>query len=255
MTAARTDPFNPVTVNTGRNGLPSSVIELPAAPSQPWWRPTGVQAGVVTEHRFTSETLGNQRGIWRYEPREEAAGHLVLFDGNLWFPKLSFQHTLDNLIAAGAIPPLVAIGVDTIDVPTRARELCGNPDFVRFLTDELLPWAEVDGRAIVAGQSFGAITALLAAHLAPDRFGGVLAQSPSLWRAPELIDAYPPGRDIRLHLSVGRYERNMVDHTHALHDHLVRNGYNVSLTGYTGGHEFICWRGCMADGLIELTAD
>ncbi|SHF91936.1 enterochelin esterase [Streptoalloteichus hindustanus] len=260
MATARTDPFNPDTVDTGRNGLASSVVELPAAPEQPWWRPAGAPAGRVSEHRLTSTILGNSRSIWLYEPREASEGTLVLFDGNVWFPRLSFQHTLDNLIAAGAIPPVSAIGVDTIDVPTRRRELGGNPDFVTFLTAELLPWAgqrlgasPAADRTVVAGQSFGGLTALLAGHLAPDRFGNVLCQSPSLWRAQHLIDAYPAGRDIRLHLSVGRYERDMVDHTRALRDHLAHQGYPVSLTEYTGGHDFVCWRGCLADGLIELT--
>ncbi|WP_280397277.1 hypothetical protein [Nocardia carnea] len=47
----------------------------------------------------------------------------------------------------------------------------------------------------------------------------------------------------------------MVVQTRRLHDHLLRSGYAVSLTEYTGGHEFIRWRGCLADGLIELIGD
>lgn len=264
MTEARTDPFNPVTVDTGRNGLPSSVMELPDAPEQPWWQPRGAPRGAVTEHRFRSELLGNERSFWTYEPVERTGSEpvLVLLDGNLWFPKLDFRYTLDNLIAAGAIPPVIAVGVDSIDVPTRREEMGGSELFQDFLARELLPWihrtfdtATAPDRTIIAGQSFGGITALLTAHRHPDSFGKVLAQSPSLWKVPELIGTYAeePRRDLHLHLSVGTYERTMVDQARELHAHCHEKGYPTSFTEYVGGHDFICWRGVLADGLQALT--
>ncbi|MEV0703906.1 hypothetical protein AB0I53_39145 [Saccharopolyspora sp. NPDC050389] len=45
----------------------------------------------------------------------------------------------------------------------------------------------------------------------------------------------------------------MADDTRELHGHCVAHGQRASLTEYVGGHEFICWRGCLADGLQELT--
>ncbi|PSL00056.1 enterochelin esterase family protein [Murinocardiopsis flavida] len=275
MAAARTDPFNPRTLPTGRSGRASSIMELPDAPVQPWNAPSGAPEGEVVEHRFTSEILGNERSLWVYRPRpggaiaatagtdgtDDGTGGLpllVLLDGNLWFPLLDFRHTTDNLIAAGRIPPMLVVGVDAIDVPTRRRELGGDPRFRGFLRTELMPWARRrlgatrdPAQTVVAGQSFGALAGLDA----PDLFGGVLCQSPSLWRAPETVDAYAAADTrLRLHLSVGRYEGAMVADTRALTGVLRDRGIEVTHTEYTGGHDFVCWRGCMAEGLAALAS-
>ncbi|MEV0703907.1 alpha/beta hydrolase-fold protein [Saccharopolyspora sp. NPDC050389] len=88
--------------------------------------------------------------------------------------------------------------------------LGGDPGFQDFLALELMPRAEHEfgaaaqpDRSIIAGQSFGGITVLMTAHRHPQRFGKVLSQSPSLWKAPEIIRAYADEPcDLRLHLSV-----------------------------------------------------
>jgi enterochelin esterase-like enzyme len=75
----------------------------------------------------------------------------------------------DNVIADGAIPPVVAVLPDSLDQVTRMRKLFVHEPFVDFLTDELLPWATARlsfaddaAQTVVAGSSAGGLTAAYA---------------------------------------------------------------------------------------------
>jgi enterochelin esterase family protein len=256
----------------GRGGPALSVAELPDAPPQPYLaaRP-GVPRGTRTRHRLASARLGNERDVWLYEPAGAPPGPLpvlVLLDGEDWATRLGAATTLDNLIAEGAIPPLVAVMPDALDTATRWRELSCHPPFVAFLAEELLPWAAArvpaaTGPVCLAGRSLGALTALYAALEAPERFPRVLLQSASLW--------WPSGTDFEagagalvraardaerlpaaVHLQVGLQEWTLLGLHRHLGDVLALRGVEVSALEYHGGHDALCWRGGLADGLIAL---
>jgi predicted alpha/beta superfamily hydrolase len=74
-----------------------------------------------------------------------------------------------------------ATGADTARFPTAG----GADAFVGFLADELLPWADRRYRTlpmrVLAGHSFGGVTALHAAVTRPGAFRIVVGMSPSLW--------------------------------------------------------------------------
>ncbi|MGB7925286.1 MAG: enterochelin esterase domain-containing protein, partial [Pyrinomonadaceae bacterium] len=115
----RANEFNPYEVST------YSALELPSAEPQVW---TVVQpqvpTGRVQRDKFISKLLGNERPIWIYTPHGYRAdkkpyGLLVLSDGGLYVNTAHVATTLDNLIAARVIPPLVAVMVDN---PNRWRE-------------------------------------------------------------------------------------------------------------------------------------
>jgi len=74
-----------------------------------------------------------------YRPDAEAYGLVVCLDAELLIPVTLTATILDNLRAAGALPPLVAVMASSIDAPTRRREGHCNPSFVEFLAQELLP--------------------------------------------------------------------------------------------------------------------
>lgn len=181
---------------------PSSVVELPDAPKQPWWRRrAGVPSGRITERLVPTGRLAAPRRVWTYEPATPSAGAdlLVLLDGEDWAGRLDIAATLDNLIADGAIPPTVAVMVDAIDTPSRWRELTCDDTFVDSLLLDLIPWArdELDvsidaAQTTLSGRSLGAITALYAGLRAPEVIGAVHAQSPSLWFPAEPT---PDGRE------------------------------------------------------------
>lgn len=280
---AAADPLNSRSIPTRWSPAAVSVYALPHAPAQPWAQRRGrVPAGRVERHAVATQALGGARDTWVYLPpgherhRSSPLPVVVLCDGDMWFGRLGFGETLDVLIADGALPPLAVLSPDAVDRHTRERELGGRDAFVDFLADELLPWAAGrwplatdPRRTVVAGQSLGAVTALHAARLMPGRFGKVLAQSPSLWWRPGL----PPGaprpqvqgmpwlvrscaaagpRPLTVHLDVGLHEGALVDQTRVLDDALHSAGHTVTRAEFNGGHDYACWHGALADGLVRL---
>jgi len=281
---AAPDPLNHRTVPTRWHQLPSSVFALPQAPAQPWADcRDDVPAGRVERYRVAARALGGDRDTWVYLPpgHDRAATKslpvAVLCDGDMWLGRMGLGRTLDALIADGALPPLAVLAPDAVDRDTRWRELGGRDPFVSFLADELLPWAAGrwplttdPGRTVVAGESLGAVTALHAGYSRPDRFGNVLAQSSSLWWRPGLPPSHGPKplaygtpwlvgryaaatpRPVRVHLAVGLHEGSMVDQSRMLHQVLRTAGYDATYDEYNGGHDYVCWHGALADGLVRL---
>jgi enterochelin esterase family protein len=267
------DPLNSRTLSRRWGGDPVSYVELSQAPAgAEWRRREGVARGTVSTHSVRSELLGNERQVHVYEP--PGGGRdlpvLVLMDGEMWQPGLDVAVLLDNLIADGRIPPLVALLPESLGPDVRWAELACNEVYVGFLERELLPWAgewlplsQDPARTVVAGQSLGGLTAAYAAVCAPDRFGLVLAQSGSFWwpDGPDLESSeWLTGRiaaaerlPVRFWLSVGEQEWVALPAARRLRDTLVRKGYgDAAYREYNGGHDYLCWRTELADGLVEL---
>ncbi|MEU8349349.1 enterochelin esterase domain-containing protein, partial [Streptomyces sp. NPDC048845] len=145
----RPDPLNARRFPRRWGGAPLSVVELPDAPGAAGWTPrTAVPAGTVSRHTLPGAALGGGRTVWAYEPPGAAGARelpvLVLFDGEMWQPGLSVSVLLDNLIADGRIPPVLALLPESADSDTRWSELACGEAFTDFLEHELLPWAGVD---------------------------------------------------------------------------------------------------------------
>ncbi|MDT7845605.1 alpha/beta hydrolase-fold protein [Streptomyces justiciae] len=260
----RADPFNSRAVPHRWGGKPVPYAELPAAPAATDWQPrSGVARGSVIEHRVAG------RRVWLYEPPVPAAELpvLVLLDGEHWQPRLGLNHLLDNLIADGRIPPLAAVLPEAVDEPTRWAELSCRPAYVAFLADELLPWAagrlpltDDPARTVVAGQSLGGLTAAYAAVAAPHRFGNALVQSGSFWWpvGPDAewltgVIGETPRLPVRFRLSFGEQEWVSLPAARRLRDTLAAVGYHdSSYREFNGGHDYLCWRTELADGLVEL---
>lgn len=74
--------------------------------------------GEVQTRSITSAILGNTRDIQLYRPagwRPGAAGNhvLVLFDAGPYLNRVPTPTILDNMIAAGVIPPTAALLIST----------------------------------------------------------------------------------------------------------------------------------------------
>lgn len=272
----RTDPLNPRTLTRRWGGEPVSYVELPQAPTgDDWQRRDGVTRGTVSTHTVRSELLGNERPVHLYEP--PGGGRdlpvLVLMDGEMWQPGLDVAALLDNLIADGRIPPLAALLPESLSADQRWAELACNERFVGFLETELLPWAgerlSLTGdpaRTVVAGQSLGGLTAAYAAVVAPQRFGRVLAQSGSFWwpDGPDLERSeWLTGRiaeieklPVRFWLSAGEQEWVALPAMRRLRATLREKGYEDAVyREFNGGHDYLCWRTELADGLVGLLGD
>lgn len=289
-TTAVADPLNPRRIDVFEGvhrptpmAVPSSVVELAGAPRQPWAQAAeGVAAGVIDKHVFDSRILGNQRLVWVYTPPGYPAGGpyptMVAFDGALMAGRaLALPTTLDNLRAAGVVPPIVAVMVSNPNPSTRVRELPCYEPFVDFLGLELVPWLRSHyavsadaSRAIVGGASHGGLAASFAALRRPDLFTHVLSHSGSYWWKPASeaepewlarLAASAPTVPLRIYLDVGRFETgdsregapDTLTCNRHIRDVLVAKGSEVHYAEFSGGHDTICWKGGIAEGLSALT--
>jgi enterochelin esterase family protein len=291
------DPLNRRRLDT-RNG-PSSVLELPAAPAQPWLEPLdGVPAGRLEPHAFRSDILGNERTVTVYRPAGVApAALLVFFDADTYLGPVPAPVILDNLIARGRIPPVLAMFVGNGSGGARGRELAYGEEFQDALARELVPWVRrtygvstEPSQTVVIGSSLGASAAVFSGLRHPEIFGNVLAQSGGFHFPRPMRDAFrrplpgqlfeedaheyewivrqfvkAPRAAVRFYLEAGLREEagwrfpvapyampSLVGATRHLRDVLEAKGYEVLLDEYAGGHEVLCWRGSLADGLIAL---
>jgi enterochelin esterase family protein len=190
---------------------------------------------------------------------------------------------LNNLISAKRIPPMVALLVGNA-AGARGRELPCNGTFSDFLVSELLPWAHglynfsADPReAVVSGSSFGGLAAACAGLHHPEAFGNILSQSGSFFWVPGKNNSSPdtdadsepnwvakqfiasPKLPLRFYLDAGSEEidvsgagRSILLTNRTLRDVLLAKGYEVHFQQFDGGHDFLSWRGTLADGLVAL---
>ncbi|GCD93592.1 enterochelin esterase [Embleya hyalina] len=269
LDAAVPDPYNHAPTLAARDGRnPSSVLALPDAPAQPWARrrpgiPRGPREDTTVDGRRVSVLLPPAMG-------RQPCRVVVLLDGEVWGSVLSIGDTLDNLHADGRIPPTVALLVDTMGRERRMADLTCSEPFVDWLADVLLPWAgerygvSTDpAHTVLAGQSAGGLTAAFGAFHRPDRFGNALSQSGSFWwpdpdetnDGPEWLTrrfAATERLPIRFHLEVGLLEWMLVAENRRLRDVLRERGYPLTYTEFDGGHDYACWRGGLAVGLVGL---
>jgi enterochelin esterase-like enzyme len=276
------DPLNPLVHVYPRNpddpedaGSVVPLLELPGAPPRRWSvAPRLEQRGLAAAHRVRSERLANERSVFTYTPPGyDARGTyplVVAFDGWAFTQDayVPLPTVLDNLIAANAIPPVVALLPDSLAATTRRRELFLHEPFVDFLADELLPWAherlsfdDDPARTLVAGASLGGLAAAFCGFRRPDLFGLVLAQSAPFQHGLATELAAHDRLPLRFALQVGRLETTAADRRAStydvnlqMRDVLTAKGYEVAFAEYAGGHDFFWWRETIADGLISLLA-
>jgi enterochelin esterase-like enzyme len=261
----------------------SSYIELPDAPPQPWiQKQAGVPSGSKIEAKIESQILKAEYSLSVYTP----AGYgnegrrcwlMIAFDGS----SSARNVTLDNLLAAGKIPPIVVVGIKNNSPASRERDLDCSDEFASFLAKELTPWARKTYRVykdpahtIIGGSSLGGKMAAYSGLKHSEVFGKVLSQSGSffggarqssptpLWEGevPGLLAvqfAQSPRLPLEFYLEAGRYETTLAFspllEARRLRDVLRAKGYPVTYSEFVGDHNEVCWRGSFAGAIIALT--
>lgn len=274
----QSDPFNK-TSEINIRGFEESVLSLDLAPEQREWDDTShTCSGVVsTPYSFVA---GHQRQVRFYlpgNPASEPLGLLVLPDAETWFGRIDIIRAIDIAVSTGRIAPMAILGIDNINESDRANILGGNKALILDIAGNLIPQIYKDypdivwaGRSntILAGQSLGGVTALMAALYAPDIFGTVISHSPSMWWSPDrntpvmftendtswvskqVLSALP--KDVNIRLGIGSLEGATVPHVQQLHQSLLAAGLKSALSVYTGGHDYAWWRGAIIDGLTDV---
>ncbi len=291
---AQADPLNPGVWHVGLRGQKFSPAHLPQAPFQAAWRDVDRKNRIVPDqsrlHQISwdSGRLRNSRRVWIYRTGAVADRELplvVLLDGQYWAEAMPVFSALDHDTQAALLPPSVYVLIDSLDERTRTRELACDEAFLEALQQELLPLASRVApcagdprKTVIAGQSLGGLAALFTGLRAPERFGCVLAQSGSFWwrsaqaqrelpqtpdirgGAPDVLAAMIENSKratsrIRVFLEAGSFEKIIRPESDRIHRALTNAGHDACYRVYSGGHDPLCWRGGLLDGLAVLLAD
>jgi len=196
----------------------------------------------------------------------------VIFDGHRLLCT-DVTATFDNLAADGVLGPLTAVVVESIRGsaargPSRINSLTVAAELESFVFGDLLPVVEArypvtgdPARRVLAGHSLGAVAALHLASLRPDLFGSVVAGSAALWwpgengqiAGADVAAAYASStRTVRLFFDAGTEEGDLRRRSRGFHDTLVKAGHDVTYREFRGGHDHACWRGSLADGILNV---
>jgi enterochelin esterase family protein len=285
---AQADPYNhhPWPNSAIDKYTTKSTVTLEDAPKRPWLDvQKEIPKGKLSTFKFTSSTLDNTRDITVYSPAMNDSQNsrndpvlLYIFDAESYIDTVGLPTILDNLIAAGEIPPVTAVFISNPDGDARARELPANPVFADVLANELVPQVNKrlpvvipKDRTVIAGSSYGGLAATTIALRHPDIFGNVISMSGSFWWKPEdqtaddkhfvaseviKMDKAP----VRFFLSAGVFEtargnsssNGILGTNRHLRDVLLAKGYDTRYEEYGAGHDYFSWRGIIGDGLISL---
>ncbi len=153
------------------------------------------------KYNFESKILNEKRQIAvfipeNYQSSDEKYQVLYVLDGEWNFHFVS--SLVDKLVNSGDIPKMIVVGVMNNN---RSKDLTppgindnknrfgGGESFLKFLTEELVPWVEGNFRThpykVLAGHSFGGLFTIYSIMQSPGAFQSYIALSPSLGRNDE----------------------------------------------------------------------
>lgn len=188
-------------------------------------------------------------------------------------------HVLDQLIGDSLIEPLIAVFEAPPNrhlpaSPNRMTQYGMNDNFVKFYTDELVPFIDsrylakpTSSSRLVVGASFGGLIAAYIAFQRPEIFGMAYSQSGyASFQNDRLINAFRESdrKPIRLYVDIGHFERfvggmflpaaetDFLAGNRRLRDALTAKNYDVVYREYPEGHTWGNWRRHLIDGLIHF---
>jgi predicted alpha/beta superfamily hydrolase len=155
---------------------------------------------IGTTQQIHSDVLGEDRQIIVHLPQGYQVGLqrypvMYLLDGDA-----HFHHTtgiIQFLAQQGYMPEMIVVAIPNTDrtrdlTPEPSAELAerrptagGADDFLRFLSDELIPWIEGQYRTapfrVLVGHSLGGLFVTHALLVQPEVFDGYISISPAIW--------------------------------------------------------------------------
>ena len=207
--------------------------------------------GTLEKVPYKSEILGAERELTVYLPAGYAASQrayplLLVHQGQDWLERGLLQNTLDNLIAAGKVAPVVAVFIPPRDEWWLEAGGSETQPYVRMLAEELVPYLEAHyrlvadprSRAVMGMTQYAAATAYVALKY-PRVFGAAALQSAALNLGIEdsLYELIRNGGSsgVRFYHDWNRYEIRNVDQgvdlgrdNRDLHARLEQAGFQVA---------------------------
>ncbi|MFH1220329.1 MAG: alpha/beta hydrolase-fold protein [Candidatus Eisenbacteria bacterium] len=250
------DPLNPKTVRGGFGD--NSAFSMPDY-REPWEIAyvDSIRHGTIETHEFRSKIISNTRKIQVYLPAGPKPTHSIFVqDGGEYITLGSMVNVLDNLIAAGFIPPVVAVFIDPVD---RNSEYWLNKAYEQMVVDEILPFvrakydvARDPAKTAIVGASLGGEISVMIAFDHPQVFGKCGSQSGAFAiEEGRLIEAVKGAakRPLDFYLDCGTFG-DLVDENRTLRDTLVEKGYTLEYKEFNEGHSWGNWRAHIDNMLI-----
>ena len=236
----------------------------------------------LTDYQSTS------RKYWIYLPPNYQTNSttsylLMLFlDGSSYLDDMPAHIYLEKLIAAGEIPPFIAVFLNYADGALRTKEYNCNDRFTQFLCCDFIEKLRRENQlnittdpncSTIIGASYAGLAAFYATLKRPDMFGHCIAQSPAFVGQPlSKLDAMIHHASLQSNHStfafeIGSYENNMmqleyedgtVQHCSSLgvmkhvYEEMQENNLTTSLHEFVGGHNYICYRISLYDRIKEV---
>lgn len=252
---------------------PNSELRMPAWHAAPETvrhpdRPAG---RLLEKALFRSRHTGMAHGYRVYVPHgyDDLADLPVIYatDGHEYIDDRlgAAVIVLDNLIFEKRIEPAIAVFIDprVNDTNLRTDLYIGNPDFARFVADELVPRIDDDYRTrqnpdarLILGTSFGGLFAAYLGARHHDVFSRLAVQSPAFWPAADddwsaqgsifdLVATAPPGTLV-VHMTAGTIFDGL-DLTRQMRDILAEHGHVITCHEVNEGHSWGNWRARLPD--------
>jgi enterochelin esterase-like enzyme len=264
------DPANPERVRTAFGER--SVALLPGY-APPAWLHRDAPSGDTDYLEHHDADIGTLP-ITVWSPAGLAGGDpaplLVVHDGPEYVELAGLTSYAAAMVDARTLPPFRM----ALMHPVRRDEwYAANPDYIRAELDALDTvgaTVPVSGPLVAMGASLGGLTALLLGLAAPARFGGLLAQSGSFFRADldsqeagypsfaRVVDAVrriegaePTGEHLRVAMTCGVLEENYANNLE-MFAALLRLGHEVRFFDVRDLHNYTAWRDSLDPALTDL---
>jgi enterochelin esterase-like enzyme len=215
----------------------------------------GPLRGTVEEHSLDSKALRTERQLTVYQPPDPGrpVPGCLLADGEA---VRGFAPALESAIEAGAVPPVLLVGLHNAPGALTARSGLRAQEYLpgrnrrrfdahlRFVTDEVIAWADerfgpVAGPWVAAGFSNGASWAIAAGQRRPDLIGAVAAFSAGV--VPRRISGAARSARIPHYLAAGTLEPGFRRSTRQWAERLVKAGLPCRHEEWVGGHDQKWW--------------
>lgn len=279
------DQFNPYKVLSGFG--PNSELAMPE----------------YVYHPVFSEYLYGKKGSYDFvKDYEVPAGvlpyrhtiHIYIppdYDEGKEYPSVYFQdgrdyiefaiatEILNYLISTSKIQPIIAVFVTPPnrfkpDEPNRMTEYGLNDDYVKFFSDELVPFVESrysiakdPKKRLVVGDSFGGLISVYIPFKRPDVFGLGYGQSGYYSFQKDRLIKYverESKKDVHFWIDVGTFEKkvgasflpkeeyNFLEANRRLQAIFKKKGYDFVYKEYPEGHTWGNWRRHLIDALVHF---
>jgi len=259
------DPRNPRTVPGGFGA--NSELAMPAYVDA--WEindDPAVANGTLDVTTFASSVMGNSRRVRVYTPaaydpnRADPYPVILYHDGSDYVNFANIENTLDNLIAAGRIEPVVAVFANPLN--REAEYATGSTDsFTRLIVEELMPWVESNyhistdpAERAVTGPSYAGLASARHCFEHPYEFGLCAPYSPSFWVSNgALLNAMSSAdlSNIKWYVEWGTYEGSIVTTGEMFGALLSEHGADYRARVWHEGHSWGMWR-AHQDDMLEF---